>query len=118
MMSDTNKLTHTMLITFLATAMFLGDTEIGLGQASSSSGADTYRTHCVSCHGTDGHGSAVGKSLHVADLDSPQVQQQSDAQLMDVIKNGRGNMPPFSGSLSETQIASVIQYIRTLKKTK
>jgi mono/diheme cytochrome c family protein len=118
-MSDIRKsATNNLLVTFLATATFLGSAELGLGQAANSSGADIYKVKCVSCHAADGRGSAVGKSLHAADLDSPKVQQQSDAQLMEVIQNGRGSMPPFKYSLSEAQIASLVKYIRTFKAAK
>ncbi len=97
-MSDLRKsATNNLLVTFLASTTFLGSIGLGLGQAATS-GPETYKAKCVSCHAIDGRGTPVGKSLHAVDLHSPQVQQQSDAQLMDVIKNGRGNMPP-SGAL-------------------
>jgi mono/diheme cytochrome c family protein len=118
-MSDIRKsATNNLLVTFLATATFLVSAELGFGEAATGSGADIYKTKCVTCHAADGRGSAVGKSLHAADLHSTQVQQQSDAQLMGVIKSGRGSMPPFGDSLSETQIASLVKYIRTFKTAK
>ena len=110
--------TNQLLATFLAGATFFGSAELGFAQPANSSGADTYKANCVSCHSADGHGSAIGKSLHAADFHSPQVQRQSDTQLTDVIKNGRGNMPPFGGSLSQTQIASLVKYIRAFGRTK
>jgi mono/diheme cytochrome c family protein len=111
-------MTNHLLVTFLATASFLGTTELGLGQTANSSGAAAYKANCVTCHAVDGHGSAVGKSLHAPDLHSAQMQQQSDAQLMETIKNGKGNMPPFGGSLTQDQIAAVVKYIRSFEKTK
>jgi mono/diheme cytochrome c family protein len=113
-----NSATNQLLVTFLASATFLGSAELGRAQGANSSGADNYKANCVSCHAADGHGSAVGKSLHAADFHSPQVQQQSDAQLTDVIKNGRGNMPSFGASLSQTQIAALVRYIRAFGRTK
>jgi cytochrome c6 len=119
MMSNMQKsATNNLLVTILATAAFLGSTELGLGQAGNSSGADAYKTNCVSCHAVDGRGSSVGKSLHAADFHSSQVQQQSDAQLTDVIKNGRGNMPSFGRSLSQAQVDALVKYIRTFKSAK
>ena len=118
-MSDVLKsATNNLLVTFLATATFLGSTEAPLGQTANSSGADTYKANCVSCHAIDGHGSAVGKSLHVPDFHSAQVQQLPDAQLMDVIRNGKGNMPPFGSSLSPAQVAALVKYIRAFRRTK
>jgi mono/diheme cytochrome c family protein len=111
-------MTHNLLVTALVTATFLGSAILGFGQAANSSGADTYKTNCISCHAADGHGSAVGKSLHAPDFHASQIQQQSDIQLTDVIKNGKGNMPPFGGSLNQSQITAVVKYIRTLGRTK
>ena len=105
--------------TTLAIATFLAATaNLGFGQAVSNSGASLYKTTCASCHGPDGRGSAVGKSLHAADFHSPQVQQQSDEQLAKVIADGRGNMPPFGTRLSADQIDALVKYIRTLGKAK
>jgi len=54
-MSDIRKsTTNHLLVTFLATATFLGSAELGLGQAANSSGADIYKAKCVSCHAADG----------------------------------------------------------------
>ena len=111
-------MTKNLIVTALAAATFLGSRILGFGQAANSSGADTYKTNCVSCHAADGHGSAVGKSLHAPDFHASQIQQQSDSQLTDAIKNGKGNMPPFGGSLSQTQITALVKYIRTLGRTK
>src|SRR5438309_11177591 len=91
---------------------------VGIGQPANNSAAGTYRTDCVSCHGPDGRGSAVGKSIHAADFHSAQVQQQSDAQLAGVIAEGRGNMPAFGTRLSKGQVDALVKYVRTLGKAK
>ena len=108
-----------LLATTMAIATFLAATpSLGFGQAASNSAASLYKTNCASCHGPDGRGSAVGKSLHAADFHSPQVQQQSDEQLAGVIAEGRGNMPPFGTRLTKDQIDALVKYIRTLGKAK
>ena len=84
-------------------------------------GADasaTFRTKCVMCHGPDGAGSQVGKSMNVPDLRSPAVQKLPDAQLAQIISDGKGGMPPFKSSLSEDQIHSLVVHIRTLRAKK
>ena len=106
-----------LLATILAMAIFLGAVSV-FAQGANNSAASLYKTNCVSCHAADGRGSAVGKSLHAADFHSAQVQQQSDAQLADVIASGRGNMPAFGTRLSKDQIAVLVKYIRTLRKAK
>jgi len=84
------------------------------GAASSA----TFRTKCAMCHGANGSGSEVGKSMNVPDLRSPVVQQLPDAELAEVIANGKGGMPSFKNSLSEDQIHSLVAHIRSLHQKK
>ena len=81
------------------------------------SGAATFKTKCVVCHGADGKGETpTGKSLLARDLGSAEVQSQSDAELAGIITNGKGQMPSFEGKLTADQIKDVVKYIRTLKR--
>jgi mono/diheme cytochrome c family protein len=108
-----------LLATVVAITIFVGAAlSAGFGQASSNDAAATYKTSCASCHGADGHGTAVGRSLHAADFHSAQVQDQTDTKLATVISQGRGNMPPFGTSLSKDQIDALVKYIRTFKDAK
>jgi len=52
--------------------------------------------------------------MNVPDLRSPAVQKLPDAQLAQVISNGKGGMPSFKNSLSETQIHGLVTYMRSL----
>lgn len=71
------------------------------------------------CHGQDGSGNtAVGKSMKIPDLHSTQAQSQSDAQLAEVISNGKNSMPPFKGSLSPDQIHDLVTHVRELAQKK
>jgi mono/diheme cytochrome c family protein len=76
---------------------------------------DLFGSRCAMCHGADGHGSDMGKSLKVKDLTSKEVQSESDADLAHVIATGKNNMPPFKDSLKEDEIRGLVQYLRTLK---
>ncbi len=87
------------------------------GPDSAASSA-TFRTKCAMCHGPDGSGSAVGKSMNVPDLRSPEVQKVPDAQLAQIISDGKGGMPSFKGSLSEDQVHSLVTYVRSLRGKK
>jgi mono/diheme cytochrome c family protein len=84
---------------------------------SAASGA-TFRSKCAMCHGQDGAGSTVGKSMNVPDLRSPAVQKLPDAELAQIISNGKGGMPSFKDSLSEEQIHSLVSYVRSLHQKK
>ena len=79
----------------------------------------TFKSSCAMCHGADGSGdTAVGKSMKIPDLHSAQVQSQSDAQLAEVISNGKNSMPPFKGSLSPEQIHDLVTHVRELAQKK
>jgi mono/diheme cytochrome c family protein len=57
----------------------------------------------------------MGKSLKLRDLSSPDVQKQSDADLTNIVTNGKDKMPKYDGKLTKDQINSVVKYLRTLK---
>lgn len=81
-----------------------------------AAGQNTFNTTCASCHGQNGAGTPTGKSLNAPDLGSSVVQSRSDAELQQIISDGKNNMPPFKGSLSNDQIESVVKYVRTFSK--
>jgi cytochrome c6 len=108
-----------ILLAFFAglTLFVVSIVEAKPGQDSAASSA-TFRTKCAMCHGPDGSGSAVGKSMNVPDLRSPEVQKVPDAQLAQIISDGKGGMPSFKGSLSEDQVHSLVAYVRSLRGKK
>ncbi len=80
--------------------------------------SSTFHTKCAVCHGEDGGGSPVGKTLNVPDLRSPAVQKQADAALAQIISDGKGGMPSFKDSLSADQIHGLVTHIRSLAQKK
>ena len=79
-------------------------------------GAAVYKTKCASCHGADGAGqTAVGKSMKIRDLRSPEVQKQTDIELTKIISGGKGKMPAYGKQLSNDDVSALIAHIRTLK---
>jgi cytochrome c6 len=81
-----------------------------------AAGAAVYKSKCQTCHGPDGGGTAVGKSLNVADLRSADVQSKSDGELTQVISDGKNNMPGFKGTITDDEIHAVLAHVRTLAK--
>ncbi|MFI5089234.1 MAG: c-type cytochrome [Terriglobales bacterium] len=107
-------------LTIVLLAVFSGLASAGKSQPASGNAAarSTFKLQCSSCHGQSGAGdTSVGKSLNAADLRSAGVQKQSDAQLAQVISEGRKNMPSFSDSLTQDQIQALVAYIRRLAKS-
>jgi len=74
-----------------------------------------YKSKCQVCHGPDGKGSAAGQKIGVKDFHSPEVAKQSDEELFNATKQGKGKMPAYDKKLTDDQIKQLIKYIRTLK---
>ena len=82
-----------------------------------SAGSDTYKAKCQVCHGADGLGNTPpGKALKARPLNSPEVLKESDAEMIAVIKIGKGKMPAFAAKLTDAQIPDLVAYIHTLQK--
>lgn len=75
-----------------------------------------YKSKCQVCHGADGKGSPAGQKLGVKDFSSPEVQKQTDAELMQITKEGKGKMPKYEGKLTDDQIKDLIKFIRKIGK--
>jgi mono/diheme cytochrome c family protein len=85
-------------------------------QGKTATGSTIFQANCLVCHGEDGSGSDVGKSLHAADLRSSTVQTKSNAALAHFIDEGKGAMPAFKDRLDDQQVLDVVRYLRTLRK--
>ncbi|MGH9501499.1 MAG: c-type cytochrome [Terriglobales bacterium] len=97
-------------------ALLLGITLTAIPAASqgASSGASVYKAKCETCHGQDGSGNTpVGKSLQVADLRSATVQSKSDAELIQSVTDGKGNMPGFKGNITDDEIQAAVKFVRS-----
>jgi cytochrome c6 len=78
--------------------------------------AALYKTKCQICHGPDGKGDTpAGKKVGAKDLHSPEVAKLSEQELFQVVKKGKEKMPAYDGKLTDDQIKSLVQYVRTLK---
>lgn len=81
------------------------------------SGADTYKTKCLMCHGADGTGNTpAGKALKAASFNDPAAIKATDAELIAIVKNGKNKMPSYNGKLSDAEIKAAVAYVRTLQK--
>jgi len=83
--------------------------------AFAQDGATLFKTKCVSCHGADGTGSAVGKKLGAHDFTSAEVQKMSDAELSSIITDGKNKMPKYA-TLKPEEVKALVAHIRSLKK--
>ena len=115
---------HAMFASAILLVLFVGLTLFVVSIVQANPGPDsaassaTFRTKCAMCHGQDGSGSEIGKSMNVPNLRSQAVQKLPDAELAQIISNGKGGMPSFKNSLSEDQIHSLVAHIRSLHQKK
>lgn len=86
----------------------------GAFAADSAKGTELFKGNCVMCHGENGAGSDVGKSLQAPDLRSRKVQANSDATLARFISDGNGAMPSFKDRLSHAEILDLVHHVRQL----
>ena len=85
----------------------------------STKGERVFNNFCVACHGPQGKGDGpLAKDLTPppANLTSQDVRQDSDEELLGIIRNGQPGtaMPPWKASLTEQQILDVLAYVRRL----
>lgn len=75
-----------------------------------------YKMKCQICHGPDATGSPAGKKLGVKDFQSPEVQKQPEAELLEIARKGKAKMPAYEGKLTNDQLTELIKYMRDLAK--
>jgi mono/diheme cytochrome c family protein len=85
-------------------------------------GTRVFLQRCVLCHGAEGRGDGIGgKALNPRPRnfhDRAYMSTRTDAQLSEVIHNGKGVMPKWGGVLTDDEIAAVLKHVRELGKTK
>ncbi|MCF6092686.1 cytochrome c [Microaerobacter geothermalis] len=73
---------------------------------SAEAGASVYGKSCAGCHGQNLEGS-VGPAL------TGVVNKLGEDEVLNIIANGRGGMPPLGGTVSEDQRKSVVEFLKT-----
>jgi mono/diheme cytochrome c family protein len=98
----------------LASAVFALRTveaqEIYAGKFPQQTGEDLFRNICQGCHMPDAKG-AVGAGAYPALAANPRLAVA--IYPITVVLHGQRAMPPFGESLSDEQVANVINYVRT-----
>ena len=111
-------------------AIVLGASVLGLLVVSSRSGGAAgdpakgkalYEKNCVVCHGAQGKGDGPsGKVLKppAADLTSVSSKEKSEAELRQVIENGKPGtgMGPWKTQLKQAELNDLMEYVMTLRK--
>ena len=114
-----NVLVTSVLVTLVLLLVGSATVAVAASASGNDPAASTFGEHCATCHAPNGSGdTVVGKSAKIPDLRSPAVQSQPDAQLADIIANGKGLMPGFKSNLSKDEIDALVKHVHQLAKTK
>lgn len=84
-------------------------------------GKDLWIRHCGGCHGRQGAGDGVQSGsvkTFMKDMGTSPVQGQSDGAMHYKIFEGRGEMPGYKDKLSDREIWSLVNFIRSSFKPK
>ncbi|HBH83725.1 MAG: hypothetical protein A2X05_01660 [Bacteroidetes bacterium GWE2_41_25] len=92
---------------------------IDVNEKTLTEGSTIYKINCRSCHGRLGD----GKGVEAADLSTlstnftdPSFVKQSDGSMFWKISHGRNDMKPMNVVLSEKEIWTVINFIKTFSQ--
>jgi mono/diheme cytochrome c family protein len=105
------RVVHKLLLA-LAITCFLSSS------ARADDSATLYKAKCAACHGPDGAGTPVGAKLGAHDLRSADVQKMSDAELTEIITNGKNKMPAYAKTLKPDDVKGLVAFIRSLAAKK
>ena len=91
-------------------------------EASIAAGAKFYSSQCAMCHGKDGDGKgdlAQQMELKIPDYRKPEsLAKFTDGELFYILSKGMGKMPPEGDRTPEEKKWNVINYLRSLSRSK
>jgi len=84
--------------------------------AAEQSGAGIYKVNCAPCHGATGDANTVaGKKYHAKAFNALELKM-NDAELLEFVRNGKGDMPAWKDVLEDDEMHRVLDYVRGLYK--
>ncbi len=81
---------------------------VNLKNANVSDGLTLFALNCAACHTIEGDGDALAFSTF-----SPSMRHIPASQVAEAIRTGPGNMPRFTGNLSDFQVRDIVKYVVT-----
>ncbi len=83
-----------------------GNPEVNLKNANLTNGQTLFALNCAACHTITGGGDALASNTYAPSLHVATVTQVAAA-----MRVGPGNMPVFSGNLSDQQVRDIAAYV-------
>ncbi|MDE3064740.1 MAG: c-type cytochrome, partial [Acidobacteriota bacterium] len=81
---------------------------VHLKDANAADGAALFALNCAACHTIEGIGDALAKSTF-----APSLRHIPATQVAEAIRTGPGNMPRFTGNLSDYQVRDIVKFVTT-----
>jgi ubiquinol-cytochrome c reductase cytochrome c subunit len=81
---------------------------VHLKDANVADGAALFALNCAACHTIEGIGDALAKSTF-----APSLRHIPATQVAEAIRTGPGNMPRFTGNLSDYQVRDIVKFVTT-----
>ena len=78
--------------------------------AGLGNGQRVYFAHCAGCHGSNG----ISIMPNAPNLSRIKLLEQPEESLIDLVRSGRNMMPAYFGILNDSEILSVVNYVRGL----
>jgi ubiquinol-cytochrome c reductase cytochrome c subunit len=79
-----------------------------LAIANVADGFALFALNCAACHTIEGDGDALASGTY-----APSLRNIPAVQVAEAIRTGPGNMPRFTGNLSDYQVNDIVKYVTT-----
>ncbi|MHB2028043.1 MAG: cytochrome bc1 complex diheme cytochrome c subunit [Acidimicrobiales bacterium] len=79
-----------------------------LKNANVADGMALFALNCAACHTIEGDGDALAQSTF-----APSLRHVPAFQVVEAVRTGPGDMPRFTGNLSDQQVADIVKYVTT-----
>jgi mono/diheme cytochrome c family protein len=108
---------------YIPNSQVLPENPMKADDASLTRGKELFAINCQMCHGVTGDGNGPIAAFLIkfkpANLTSPLIKAFPDGQIFITITNGvPDRMPPLNENLTVSERWDVVNYVRTLNKTK
>jgi ubiquinol-cytochrome c reductase cytochrome c subunit len=82
---------------------------VNTNDASRAEGLHLFALNCAACHTITGGGDALAAGTYAPTLQNSAI---TATQIATAIRSGPGNMPNFSSSLTDAQVADIVKYVK------
>lgn len=79
-------------------------------------GREIFQARCNTCHGISGNSEYQGNSLYTKAANL-QLSKLDSISVANAIKNGREGMPSFGGTIPDSDMAQLVTYVKSLRKS-